>query len=80
MKETRQQKARKLLLRNGYTSADEIPDFIFGKKFHRNKDIVQSVIFDGQTLSGTAKRIGVSPECVRRVGLLTVRKLCGSTK
>ena len=74
---TRQERARKLLISEGFNSAAELPDaaFVRSDLRVRNRSIVQAVIFGGQSLRAAALDHGLSVERVRQVGLRPIFNL-----
>ena len=77
MRDTRQYKARKMLIGMGITGASGFTEKSLGAKPDRNRSIVQMVIFDGATLKSAGAAHGVSTEQARVVALGSVRRLTG---
>lgn len=74
---TRQERARAALVSEGILSAADIAREHLGRYPARNARIVQAVIFDGYSVRGFARRVGLSSESVRRVALSVTRRAIG---
>jgi len=77
MSQTRQQRAREMLIGMGIKSAADFSEKSLGTKHERNRKIVAAVIFNGWTLKNAGDMFGVSHEQARVVGLSSVRRLVG---
>jgi len=77
MTQTRQQRAREMLIGMGVESAADFPDKSLGVKHERNRKIVEAVIFNGWTLRKAGTVYGVSCERARGIALAAVRRLVG---
>jgi DNA-binding CsgD family transcriptional regulator len=74
---TKSERARRMLVKMGITSADDFSDLSLGYKVTRNRQIVQQAIFEGYTLEEVAGIHSISREHVGTTAIRCVISLVG---